>query len=748
MTTLCPAHRRPRPAALVARAAVLSLAVGTALPVLAQTTPQRTPAQDAAAAERQARTLDTLTVSAARGASTEGTGSYASSATTLFKGVQGIRQTPQPVTVISRQLLTDRALPDLHDVLQNTPGVTVDYVDSERVTYFSRGFSIDALQIDGLSIDQSGSVFIQPDTAVMDRVEILRGAAGLLRGAGNPSATVNLVRKRPTTAFQGNASLTLGSWDRRRGEADLSGALNAAGTLRGRVVAAYDEKDFFQHGRQEEKRTVYGVIEADLGASTLLTASLQQTDLEATGSWGGLPSAFDGSSLQLPRSTYLGADWNQWNRYNQQAFLSLEHRFSSGWSARLAYEFTRFGYTDDFVQTSFSRSNTRDPYLVDVSTAIYGDAGSHQNAVNFVAEGPFQLFGREHHLTLGAEGRNVKTANSSGYFNINPLRNVDARTWDPYTSYAAPQEGDTGTFYEGIDNATRQEGVFALARLSLTDPLTALVGARLNWWEYSVPTRPASNYSVDRELTPYAGLVYDLSPTLSAYASYSEIFVPQSAYQRNGELIKPITGQDYEAGIKGEFLQGRLNAALSLFRINNVGRAMDDTTSPDPCLPYYTNGYCKVDGGKSRSQGWELEVAGQVTDSWQVMAGYTNTRTEYLRDASAGNLGQPLRSIDPRHLLRLFTTWRLPNAWDALRIGGGVQAQSDSYVTSRGVTGRQGGHAVWNLMAAWDINEAVGVQLNVNNLFDKSYFRKYGPNTFGNYYADPRNVMLSLRARF
>lgn len=728
----------PPPATLVAAMLLALLSTTTAS------------AQTPAPAERQRATeLDTLNVHARRGAGTEGSGTYGGSASTLFKGTQSVRQTPQPVTIISRQLLEDRMLPDLHDVLQNTPGVTVDYVDSERVTYFSRGFGIDALQIDGLSIDQGGSQFIQPDTAVLDRVEILRGAAGLLRGAGNPSATVNLVRKRPTTAFQGSASLTLGSWDRRRAEADVSGALNKAGTVRGRLVAAYDEKDFFQKGRKEEKRTVYGVIEADLGESTMLTASLQQADLFATGSWGGLPAGYDGLSLHLPRSTYLGADWNTWDRYNQQVFLSLEHRFGNDWNVRLSGEHTRFGYSDPFKQTSFSRPRGEtNPYIADVSTAYYVDAYSHQNAVNLAADGPFELFGRRHHLTVGVEGRNVRTDNSSGWFNIAPQLGVDIRDWNPYTSYPEPFDFSGATYYGGIDNATRQEGAFALARLSITDPLTVLVGARANWWDYKVPSNPGSNYSVDHEVTPYAGVVYDFAPSFSAYASFSEIFVPQSAYAADGNLVKPITGQDYEAGIKGEFFGGRLNGAVSLFRIDNVGRAMDDASSPDPCLPFYPSGPCKVADGKTRSEGWEVELAGDITADWQLMGGYTNTRTKTLRDNSAANIGQPIRSIDPRHLFRLFTTWRLPGTLSRVRIGGGVQAQSNSFVRSGAVTARQGGYAVYNLMAGYQLTDATRLQVNVNNVFDKVYFRKYGASGFNTYYADPRNVMFTVQTRF
>jgi len=130
------------------------------------------------------------------------------------------------------------------------------------------------------------------------------------------------------------------------------------------------------------------------------------------------------------------------------------------------------------------------------------------------------------------------------------------------------------------------------------------------------------------------------------------------------------------------------------------------------------------------------------------MGGYTNTRTETLRDNSAANLGQPIRSIDPRHLFRLFTTWRLPGALNRLRIGGGVQAQSDSFVRSGAVTARQGGYAVYNLMAGYQLTDATRLQVNVNNLFEKVYFRKYGASGFNTYYADPRNVMVTVQTRF
>src|SRR5690606_24104508 len=134
-----------------------------------------------------------------------------------------------------------------------------------------------------------------------------------------------------------------------------------------------------------------------------------------TGSWGGLPRDFDGSSLDFSRSTYLGTDWNRWNRYNQQAFLELEHRFGNDWKIKASAANTRFRYFDGgFKQSYISRSSTTNPYLFDVPTSVYPASSSDQNALALVADGPFTALGRTHHLTVGLESNYPRTTGSSG----------------------------------------------------------------------------------------------------------------------------------------------------------------------------------------------------------------------------------------------------------------------------------------------------------------------------------------------
>lgn len=681
-------------------------------------------------------------------ATSEGSRSYVARGATVGKSTQTLRETPQPIQVLTRQYLDDRVLPDLTDVLQNTTGVTVDYTDSERVTYWSRGFQIDAIQVNGMTMSQGGSMAVQPDTALLDRVEILRGSAGLLRGSGNPSATVNLVRKQPTREFQGSAGLTLGSWDRRRLEADVSGPLNEAGTLRGRVVAVSDEKDFFQKARHEDRKVFYGVLAADLTPRTTLTASFSHTDLNATGSWGGMPGNFDGTPLYLPRNTFLGADWNRWNRYNEEAFAELEHHFENDWTAKVAASYTKLRMKENgFKQSYIARTSTTNPYLMNVTTSMYSGDASDQTVLSATANGPFTLFGRKHELVFGAEALRNKTIGTDGLGNQNPLNNVDIRNWNPSTTYP---EAFFNINPNGAPTITSQQGAYATARLSVADPLTVIVGARLSWYDVETPRTPKSNYDINKEITPYAGIVYDFTKQLSAYASYTEIFTPQNVKGIGGTILEPIRGEDYEAGVKGEFFGGRLNASLGIFRINNTGKALTDTSTPapGPCLADYPpDGYCRVAGGKQRSEGWETEISGEVLPGWQVMGGYTNTTTTYVKDTAA-NTGKPLRTIDPRHLLRLFTTYHIGGEMKGWTVGGGAQIQSDTYVTSGALTSRQGGYAVYNAMAGYRFDKTYSIQLNVNNLFDKVYYKKYAPTGISYYYGDPRNVTLSLRAAF
>ncbi|MCS5514787.1 TonB-dependent receptor [Pseudomonas qingdaonensis] len=394
----------------------------------------------------------------------------------------------------------------------------------------------------------------------------------------------------------------------------------------------------------ERKNVFYGVLAADLGERTTLTGGIEYTELEAIGSWGGLPANFDGSPLKLSRSTYLGADWNRWNRSNLQTFAELEHVFDNDWTLKVSGTRTQFRLDDHgFKQTYFTRASTTNPYLMNYQVTE-GDGGeSEQTNLSATLNGPFQLLGREHELMVGVERiRNDSTASAT---NFTASGVFDIREWDPKTSLPEPSINISA---KPVMTRTTQQAAHATWRISLADPLTAVIGARINWYDYEQENnlKTSGKYSVDREIVPYAALIYDLNNNLSLYGSYTEIFNPQSATDASNAVLDPVTGEAYELGVKGEFYDGRLNTSLAVFRIYQVGNALDDLGSPDPCLPNYTSGHCKVAAGKNRSEGFELEVTGEVLPGWQVSGGYTYTTTEYLKD-TLSNTGNVLRPTDP-----------------------------------------------------------------------------------------------------
>jgi outer membrane receptor for ferric coprogen and ferric-rhodotorulic acid len=220
-----------------------------------------------------------------------------------------IRETPQSVTVITRQRMDDQNMLMVSDAIQSTPGLSVNTWGPGRDIFYARGFEVDNITYDGLTIglNDFGTDLVPADLSLYDRIEVVRGAAGLTQGAGNPGAAINFVRKRPTRDARFSLNTQLGNWDRYGIGADVSGPLNTAGTLRGRAVVNWQDYRSFQDVVTDERKLVYLIAEADIARNTLLTVSASRQESDSTNSWTGLPTAVGGGDLKLPRSTYLGS---------------------------------------------------------------------------------------------------------------------------------------------------------------------------------------------------------------------------------------------------------------------------------------------------------------------------------------------------------------------------------------------------------------------------------------------------------
>lgn len=726
----------------------------------AATTPAAALAPTAAAATLS---LAEIRVQARRAASgtTEGTGSYTNQITSIAsKTDQSFREIPQSVSVVTRQLLDDRKAVDVEQAMALTPGVIV--ADNSG-RYFSRGFQITSMQMDGGAPLALGAYTYQPQQqmAFYDRVEVMRGASGLLGGVGDPGGIINLVRKKPLAQAQTDVALSVGSWNNLRTEIDVTGPLNAERSVRGRAVLAYQDADSYFDYIGIEKPSIYGVLEADLTPDTLLTVGASYGKVKQTGDYGGLPRFTDGRSLGLAGNTVFSNDWSFFHYKNQEVFAQLAHRFDNHWQLKFNASHTQ---TDQNRLWS-SLSGAVNPQTLAGPLWRGGalDSSNTQDVVDLNLSGPFSALGRKHELLLGLDWQRVR----SHWQNLSfaDSARVGGNVFDPQ-----PWTPQFGQYNLALSEryapwGQEQVGGYGVLRLNPTDRLHVIAGARVSRYEFTqtisnildtvgaTAPRSAKSFSESAKVTPYGGVIYDLNAQWSAYASYSSIFKPQALMMSGplpGTPLEPIKGRSYEAGVKGELMDGKLNATFSLFDVERTGTAVLDTRyTATPSL--WGAACCYLPQGKVSSRGFDVELGGQIAAGWELAAGYTFNET---RDKTENKV---FSSITPRHLFKLATAYTLPGDWSRWRVGGTGRIQSTQFVSGT-ITGAGGasqpydftqpGHAVWDLMVQYRIDPRWSLSLNVNNVLDKRYYQTVGTVFSGNMQGLPRNAMLTLRGKF
>jgi len=657
-----------------------------------------------------------------------------------------LRETPQSVSVVTLQRIEDQRLNTVTDIVNNVTGVSVNQYETNRGQFTARGFDIDNLQIDGLptTYEQAWSGGeVASSLAIYDRVEVVRGATGLMTGAGNPSAAINLVRKHADSKqLTGWVDAGIGRWNERRVMGDVSTPLNASGTIRARVVGEHTESDSWVDLLKNENNTVYATVSADLTPATLLSAGYSHQDTHASGPmWGSLPYWYsDGTVANWDRSKTSAAGWTRWPTSYGSAFVNLEHAFGNGWKLRANYNHGDRRGNSYLLYLSGMPDRVTGVGMSDFSGSY--STRTKQNDVGLHLSGPFELGGRRHEAAFGAMHmkQTFNSDNRAADFGGVSSAVGDFNHWNG-AAYPEPAWGAL-SFYEGSE--TKQDSVYGVVRVSLADPLKAIVGARVTDYEKHGRGQYTAAYAIkhDREVTPYAGLVYDFAANYSAYASYTDIFQPQNLRDLAGNILDPIVGKSYEAGVKGEFFDGRLNASAAVFKIKQDGlgqRAGDIDRGAGP------EAYYRAAAG-ARSEGFEFDLSGELAKGWNASAGYTQYRA---KDA----LGAEVNSVYPRRLLRVFTTYRLPDAWSALTVGGGVNWEGRTWTidplapaNTDGVL-EQKDFALVNLMARYEFNRQLSAQLNVSNLLDKTHVgmsASYGGITYG----APRSASLTLRYRF
>ncbi|TCM21747.1 outer membrane receptor for ferric coprogen and ferric-rhodotorulic acid [Novosphingobium sp. PhB165] len=631
-----------------------------------------------------------------------------------------LRETPQAVTVITRAQIEDFGLNTVDDLLRRATGVNVDSAETDRTYYNARGFDIVNFQFDGIGQPLSyGLQNGQIDTSLFERVDIVRGATGLLSQTGNPSAAINFIRKRPTKELGGDASLSYGSYDEVRGSVDVNTPLTEDGSIRTRFVGSYENADSYLDFYHTSRLTLYGVAAADLGPDTVATVGYSWQESDPRGvSWGALPFTYaDGTPATYPRSTNSAQPWTRWYSLDRNLFGDITLDFGDGWTGKVSV---------------LRRARNQDSKLFYVYYGEDGELAAYPGAyldklrettIDANVTGKVRIAGREHDVVLGvnygvsqlveqesvdADAIGAALPGNSAFEGTFPYPN-----WGPYTPQA--------------DFTTKIASAYGLVRLSLADPLKLMLGgnvtnARRDGTSYDTP------YSFDKtKFLPFAGLTLDLTGNITAYASYATIFSPQVYLTADHSIIAPLQGKTYEAGVKGEWNGGKLTAAVAVFRTKEDNVA--ESIGFDPTL-----GQTLYDGVDAKSQGVEVDVAGEVLPGFQVSGGYAYVDIE---DTDGNNA----RAFIPRHTAHLNATYT-PRFLEALRLGASARYQSRIHNDYT----EQDGYAIVDLMARYQVTRNVSVAVNLDNLTNVKYWTSLQWDQA--YYGAPRTVRGTLGVSF
>jgi len=652
------------------------------------------------------------------------------------------RDIPQSVTLVSEQRMKDQKLESLGDVLKNTIGISESVADSDRSTFYSRGFMIDNYMVDGIpTLFESrwnlGDALA--DTAMYERIEVVRGANGLTTGSGNPSAAINMVRKHADSReFTTNVSAEYGSWNKQRYVADLSTPLTENGNIRGRMVAGYQDKDSWLDHYGQKKKFFYGVLDADLTEATAFSVGYDyQENNSDRQTWGGLPRWYtDGSKIKADRSDSTSPDWAYSDTETQRTFVTLKQKLGDNWQLTVNGTHTETeldskalyldGQVDKTTGLMVSPYGASYPF---VGGTGYNTGKRKVDAIDTFANGNYELFGRQHELMVGTNYTKQHNIYYSSWENIGDTQLGN------YSDYRANfPETDWAPLSLAQEDTVRQKSAYLATRISLADPLHLILGARYTNYTLHTLTQDLEKNNT----SPYAGVVFDIDDTWSTYASYTSIFQPQTQRDGQGKYLSPITGNNYEAGVKADWMNSRLTTSLAVFRIEQ-----DHLAQSTGGVVSGSNGetaYREADGTVSR--GVEFEVNGALTDNWQMSFG----ATRYVAEDSDG---AAVNSDLPRTSVKMFTSYRLPMLPD-MTVGGGVNWQNHTWadvpVASGTLRSEQGSYALVDLFARYHVTKALSVQANLDNLFDKTYETDVNSRTY--VFGEPRNFSVSANYSF
>ncbi|MBH2056562.1 TonB-dependent siderophore receptor [Neisseria meningitidis] len=661
---------------------------------------------------------------------TEKNGDYSSFAATVGTKIPAsLREIPQSVSIITNRQVKDRNVDTFDQLARKTPGLRVLSNDDGRSSVYARGYEYSEYNIDGLPAQMQSINGTLPNLFAFDRVEVMRGPSGLFDSSGEMGGIVNLVRKRPTKAFQGHMAAGFGTHKQYKAEADVSGSLNSDGSVRGRVMAQTVGASPRPAEKNNRHETFYAAADWDINPDTVLGAGYlyQQRRLAP---YNGLPADADGKLPSLPQHAFVGADWNKFKMHSHDVFADLKHYFGNGGYGKVGMRYSDRKADSNYTFAGSKLNNAGQADVAGLGTDIKQKAF----AVDASYSRPFALGNTANEFVIGADYNRFRSTNEKGSSStvksniaLGDFRSV------PYVNLIQNARAGAHGYKHTLDTENLDKfGVYGKSVFHPADGLSLIGGGRLGHYKIESGDGKTLHKASRTKFTGYAGAVYDIDGSNSLYASASQLYTPQTNLDADGKLLKPRQGNQFEVGYKGSYMDDRLNTRVSFYRLK-------DKNAAAPLNPNNRNTrYAAL--GKRVMEGVETEISGAITPKWQIHAGYSYLHSQIKTASNSRDDGIFL--LMPKHSANLWTTYQVT---PELTIGGGVNAMS-GITSSAGM--HAGGYATFDAMAAYRFTPKLKLQINADNISNRRYYARVGgANTF-NIPGSERSLTANLRYSF
>lgn len=692
------------------KASVASLALGLlGNPVLAE--------------EPQTLELDAISVTSDYESATGPVDGYrATRSSSATKTDTAIRDIPQSISVIPVSVLNDLGSISVERALDFAGGVSKqnNFGGLTLYEYSVRGFTTSEFYKDGFSANRGYPS--TPDVASIERIEVLKGPAASLYGRGDPGGTVNIVTKKPRPEAFATLHTSAGSWDRYRTALDVNTPLDEDGNVLSRVNLAIEDGQSFRDHVDREQVFVAPSFSWQLNPDTTLLVESEFVRHRSTFDRGIVAPNNVWSGVS--RSTFLGEpNDGDIDNHNNLLQAALEHHLNDAWTLRLASHYKQgklWGFASEAHALNADGHTVNRRYRE-------RDNDWHDSITQLELRGLFDTGPWQHELLIGSE-----------YENYRKNERVTTIAGSPYAVdidqpvYGQPKPGGarSGTdFFEHVES----RALNLQDQILFTDTLRGMLGARLERFEQGIDdhTRNTTNRQQHDALTQRAGLLYQLTPEIGLFANASTSFKPNNGLDAAGRSFDPEEGIGYEIGIKSELFDDRSSSTLAAFHIEKKNvLALDPGTDTSRAI------------GKARSQGFDLQVTGQVTDAVRVIGAFAYIDAEVTEGDKVIPTGSRILGV-AKHSGSLLGVYAFQDG----RLRGSDLGAAFTYVGDR--SGEAGSdfqlpayHTV-DLLAHYKASDNVTVGLNLNNVFDEKYFER----SYSNYWVnpgEPRNFTVSL----